>query len=84
MKDYNLISFLQKGKRRLNVLKSLKDKPKTPKEIASELKLSTSNVSNALLELSKQNLVKCITPTAHFYRYYEITKKGKNIIKQLT
>lgn len=83
MKDYNLISFLKRGKRRLNVLKNLKDKPKTPKEIASEIKLSTSNVSNALLELKKENLVKCLTPNAHFYRYYEITNKGKNILKNL-
>ena len=80
-KDYKLISYLLRGSRRKAVLHSL-DKQKTPKEIAKEMKISTSNASNALLELKEQGLVDCITPEAHFYRFYELTKVGKEVRKQ--
>ena len=81
-KDFSLISFLLRGKRRKAVLLSL-NVPKPPKEIAKELKISTSNVSNALIELKKIDLVECITEDAHFYRFYQLTQKGKDIIKQI-
>lgn len=75
-KDYELVSYLLRGRRRKAVLQSL-TKPKTPKEIAKECKISTSNVSKALSELQAKGLVVCITPKAHFYRFYKITKLGK-------
>ena len=81
-KDYELISYLLRGSRRKAVLQAL-DKPKTPKEIAKECKISTSNVSNALQELLKIGLVECITPKAHFYRFYQLTKLGKETIKKI-
>ena len=80
VKDYELISFLLRGSRRKAVLQAL-NKPKTPKEVAKECKISTSNASNALLELKQKGLVECITPEAHFCRFYQLTKKSKNILK---
>ena len=77
--DYKTISFLMRGKRRNKVLYSLKT-PKMPKEIADKCKLNISNVSAALSELSKKDLVKCITPNEKIFKFYEITKKGQNAI----
>ncbi len=51
-KDYALMSFIQRAKRRKIVLSCLKE-TKIPKEIATECKISISNVSNALAELVK-------------------------------
>ena len=81
-KDYDLISFLMRGKRRRKVLNAL-NKPKTPKDIAQECGISTSNVSNALAELQDKEMVECITKDAHFFRFYSITTKGKALLKQL-
>ena len=82
-KDYSLISFILRGVRRKAVLEALTH-PKTPKEIAQECKISTSNVSNSLMELKDRELVDCITPEAHFCRFYKITKKGKELFDNLT
>ncbi len=84
MVDYMLISFLLRGKRRLKVLISLNnEKPKIPKKIAEECKISLSNVSNSLSELLNKGLIKCINPEDKFYRFYIITEKGKLILKSI-
>ena len=81
-KDYSLISFIQRAKRRKAVLGCLKD-PKTPKEIAAICKISISNVSNSLSELVKAGLAVCKNPKDHYFRYYELTTKGKALLKDI-
>jgi DNA-binding MarR family transcriptional regulator len=81
-KDYELLSFVQ-GKRRKAVLLSLEKNAKIPKQIATELKISISNVSNTLAELIEKELIFCNNPQSHIYKYYELTKKGKEILKEL-
>ncbi|MBI2044877.1 ArsR family transcriptional regulator [Candidatus Pacearchaeota archaeon] len=80
--DYSLISFILRGKRRKTVLKCL-NSPKIPKDIATECNLSISNVSNTLPELVKKGLVKCKNPKDHYYKYYELTNLGNNLLKKL-
>lgn len=79
---YRVLSYFQRGKRRSAVLKSL-EKPKTPKEIAVLCKISISNVSNTLAELTKEGYIECINPEAHTYRYFSLTAKGKKALKLL-
>ncbi len=81
-KNYSLISYILRGSRRKSVLITLKD-PKIPKEIAEQCKISISNVSNTLPELSKKGLITCRNPKDHYYKYYELTKKGKELLEQL-
>jgi len=54
-----------------------------PKEVATDCKISISNVSNALQELEKEKYVKAINPEAHTYKYYDLTPKGKKALKWL-
>ncbi len=76
--------FILRGERRAKVLKVLNsDKPKTPKQIAQECKLSLSNVSNSLSELLNKGFIKCINPKDKFYRFYMITDKGKYILEDI-
>ena len=82
-KNFSLISFILRGKRRKSVMVALKE-PKIPKEIAKECRISISNVSNTLPELLKKGLVKCKNPKDHYYKYYELTKKGKEVLEQLS
>jgi len=82
MTDYSLLSFVLRGERRKAILRCL-DKPKIPKEIASACNVSIHNVSKSLKELADKGLIKCKNPKDKFYRFYELTNKGKNIIKEL-
>lgn len=81
-KDYELLSFIH-GSRRKLVLSALNEGVKTPKEIADKCKISISNVSNTLPELVKKRLVICKNPKNHIYKYYEITNKGKELLKEI-
>ncbi|MBS3155446.1 winged helix-turn-helix transcriptional regulator [Candidatus Woesearchaeota archaeon] len=81
-KDYELLSFIQ-GSRRKSVLSVLNEGVKTPKEIAEKCKISISNVSNTLSELVEKKLVICKNPNSHIYKYYEITNRGKELLKEI-
>ena len=76
-------SFAISSKYRKNALISLDHKPKTPKEIADETKSNLTHISRALRELTKKNLVKCLTPSKNKFRLYQITTPGRQVVSQL-
>lgn len=78
---YDLISFLSRSKNRITVLKNL-EKPATPTELASKLKIQRSTISRAILELMDKKLVKCLTPKEKMGRLYQITDLGKKVLKE--
>jgi len=82
MKNYSLFSFILRGERRKTILLCL-DKPKIPKEIAEECDVSIHNVSKSIKELLDKKLIICKNPEDKFYRFYELTKKGRNLINEL-
>jgi len=82
MTNYSLLSFVLRGERRRAILLCL-DKPKIPKDIAKSCKVSIHNVSKSLRELKDRGLIVCKNPNDKFYRFYELTKKGKEILKEL-
>lgn len=79
---YDQISFLSRSKNRKTVLENL-EKPTTPTELASKLKIQRSTISRAILELMDKKLVKCLTPKEKMGRLYQITESGKKILKKL-
>ena len=79
---YDLISFVTRGKIRKKVLLNL-DVPLTPTQLSEKIKTHRSTTSRTLLELEEKGLVKCITPTENMGRFYEITKQGKKILKEI-
>ncbi len=83
MVNYSELSFVLRGERRKAILLSLNE-PKIPKQIAEECKVSIHNISKSLKELADKGLVRCKNPKDKFYRFYELTKKGKQILKHLT
>jgi predicted transcriptional regulator len=82
MTNYSLLSFVLRGERRKAILLCL-NKPMIPKEIADCCKVSIHNVSKSLKELVDRGLIVCNNPQSHVYKYYELTKKGKEILKEL-
>ena len=82
MTNYSLLSFILRGERRKAILLCL-DKPKIPKEISQACNVSIHNVSKSLKELTDKGLIVCKNPEDKFYRFYELTKKGKDILKEV-
>ncbi|MEM0465117.1 MAG: MarR family transcriptional regulator [Candidatus Pacearchaeota archaeon] len=82
MTNYSLLSFILRGERRKAILLCL-DKPMIPKEIGERCNVSIHNVSKSLKELVDRGLIVCKNPNDKFYRFYELTKRGKEILKEL-
>jgi len=76
------LAFLKQSKTAIQILKKL-NSPKTPTEIGKELNLHQQSVSNTLSKLLKRKLVICVTPERHNYRHYEITEKGRKLLKKI-
>lgn len=80
-KIQELYGFILSSKRREKILKSLKNKPLRPFEIARKTKYKAPNVSKTLFQLEKYKLVECITPNKSSWRVYAITELGKRLLK---
>lgn len=57
---------------------------KKPIQIRSETELHFNQVSRTLIELEKRGFVKCLTPNQKLNRFYQITKKGLNVLEELS
>ncbi|ADC64367.1 transcriptional regulator, MarR family [Ferroglobus placidus DSM 10642] len=80
--DWSKYSFVVRSKNRKLVLLHL-DKPKTPAQIAGELKLSLPHVSRAIRELEREGLVECLTPNEKVGRIYKRTELGEEVVNAL-
>lgn len=80
--DWEIYSRVYSSKIRQKVLKAL-DKPKTPTQLAKELKINQPHVSRALAELLEDKLVELLTPSLAVGRFYKRTRKAEDILKKL-
>ena len=78
-----LLGFVLASEYRKKVILALKDKPLTPATISNKTKLYPSHVSLTLLELTKKNLVSCLTPKLRKGKLYDLTKNGHGLLKHL-
>lgn len=79
-KNLEKYGFVLASKYRKNVIVSLENKPKTPKQISIEMDCNLTHVSRALQELVKNKLIRCATPERIKGRIYQLTEEGKNIL----
>jgi DNA-binding PadR family transcriptional regulator len=82
--DAKMISFVMSGKNRRNVLNLLSTGTKlTSSQIYKKLNYTyLSHVIRTLKDLEQKGLVKCLNPEDRIFKFYEITKKGKEINKE--
>ena len=76
------ISFIIRGIHRKEILELL-DKPKTPTQIKEKTNLHFNSVSRTIIELEKQKFVKCLNPSQKLARFYQITDRGKELLKKI-
>lgn len=82
--DWDTYGWVQSSNYRSNILTSLGEKPKLPRQIAEEYEYYLSHVSNYLTELDEKGLVKCLTPERNKGRVYALTDKGREIYEEMT
>jgi len=65
---------------RLDILKSLGKRRKTPSELSKELNLAPSTIIEHLNRLEEADLIRR-EETGHKWIYYNLTKKGSSLVK---
>jgi len=80
--NWKLLSYALRSKQRREIILVL-EKPKTPTQIAHDTKLSVAHVSRTLKEFSQKELAKCLTPHEKVGRVYQLTDKGKEVLRNL-
>jgi predicted transcriptional regulator len=79
---WELLSFMQ-GKVRKQVLEALEKGPKTPSNLAESSQEHLSHISRALKELTERGLVDCMTPELFKNKIFQITDKGRVVLREL-
>ncbi len=83
MSNATRISFVARSKRRKELLEILnKSKEISQPEIMKLSKQYKSHNSRTLKELSDKGLIVCVNPEDRSFKFYKITKKGKEILKE--
>ncbi len=77
-----IISLLR-SKLKKEILKKLNEKELTPVMVAKILKKPRPSISRTMTEMSEEKFIECINPKADRWRFYTITKKGKNALKKI-
>ena len=80
---YSILGFVKVSKYRTDTLKTIGYTFKMPTEIARETDFKTSQVSSALIDLKKKNLVVCLNDEAKKGRLYRCTEHGLEILEHL-
>lgn len=80
---YELIGYVKVSNARFQTMQTLGNELKIPSEIAKETNMRTTQISNALADLKKQKLVKCLNESAKKGRLYQNTELGLNVLKHL-
>lgn len=75
--------FLARSKLRLVVLKELSEKEQIASFLAKRLGKHRETISRVFSDLQAKNLAKCKNPAEPNFRFYQITKKGKDVLEEL-
>lgn len=83
MGNPNIISFIARSKRRLEILGVLFEKEKSQPEIMKTTKMYKSHTSRIIKELLEKKLIICRNPGDRIFKFYKITSQGKKISKEV-
>lgn len=64
-------------------MKTLEGNVKIPSQIAEDIDINRSHISDILSQLKEYDLVECVNPEVRKGRLYRLTKKGKEVVKKL-
>lgn len=77
------LQWVKISKYRFGILSALKDKMKSPSELANELNFDLPNISKTLAQLTSKNYIVNKTPTLWKNKLFKITHQGKETLKNI-
>lgn len=77
---WSIVGSVIASKYKREILYYLSEGAATPKQISNGTDIRINHVSNYLIRLGENELVKCLNPDAKMGRLYELTKKGEEIL----
>ena len=80
---YELKSFILRSENRKNIIKELLKGNKTASDLVKVTGMYKSHVSRTLKELMEEKLIGCLNPKDREYKFYKLTNKSKEIIKNI-
>lgn len=81
--DWKKYGYVLSSTYRQKIVSSLKESPKTPKQISLKTKLHLSHVSSTLKDLVSNNIAECLTPDLRKGKVYGLTKDGKEVADKI-
>lgn len=81
--DWKKFGYILASSYRKKIVLSLKEDAKTPKQISLELELHLSHVSSTLKDLTRMDIIKCLTLDLRKGKLYGLTGIGEEIVKKL-
>lgn len=79
-----LLSFVRRSKRRKQILGLLSKERLTAADITKRTGMYKSHVARTIKELDKKKLLVCENPRDEVYKYYKLSRLGKEIILELS
>lgn len=81
--DWNKYGYIVGSRYRQKIVLCINSKQKTPKQVSQETNIPITHVSSMLKDLSKNNIVKLLTPNIKKGKLFSLTKDGLEIAKRL-
>ncbi|WP_458404228.1 transcriptional regulator [Methanobrevibacter sp.] len=81
--DEEFVKYVNRSSYRVKVLRSLKERPKMPSQIAVDCNILQNHISKVLSLLSELGLIVCINPEIKKGRIYRLSEDGEEILKYL-
>jgi predicted transcriptional regulator len=80
--NWELVGYVKRSKNRTKALSLLKF-PTMPSELSKQMEISLTHGSKIIRELNSKKLIRCLNEKLKVGRIYELTDKGKKIMKQI-
>jgi len=78
--DSELVAKILRSKLKYQILLEISKEKVTQAQLSKRLNLYRSHINQIITDLLKNNLIICLNPKDRDYKFYEITKLGKNVL----
>jgi len=78
--DAKLVAKILRSKLKHQILLEISKDKITQAQLSKRLNLYRSHINQIITDLSKDNFIVCLNPKDRDYKFYEITKLGKEIL----
>jgi DNA-binding PadR family transcriptional regulator len=80
MADPKLIAKILRSKLKYQILVEISKEKITQAQLSKRLNLYRSHINQIITDLAKDDFIICLNPKDRDYKFYEITKLGKDVL----